>query len=108
MAAWEGRDRVVLIDAMRSGSPPGTVRRFDAGRGDLPDGAFACSSHLYGPAEAVALARSLGRLPESLVVYGVEGADFTLGAGLSPEVASALDALIDELLAAWSRGGTSA
>ena len=30
----------------------------------------------------------LGRLPAALTVYGVEGATFTVGTGLSPEVAA--------------------
>ena len=100
MDAWHGRDLVVLIDAMRSAAAPGTIRRFDAGRCDLPTGFFACSSHRYGPAEAVALARQLGRLPRHLIVYGVEGADFGLGGRLSPAVESALETLVEYVVAA--------
>ena len=34
------------------------------------------------------MARVLGRLPAALAVYAVEGATFTVGAGLSPAVAA--------------------
>jgi hydrogenase maturation protease len=86
--AWAGLDRAFLVDAMRSGAPVGTVRRLDAVAGPLPAEVRLVSSHALGAGEAVEMARVLGRLPASLVVYAVEGATFALGAGLSPEVAA--------------------
>jgi hydrogenase maturation protease len=53
------------------------------------------ASHAVDLAAAVELARILDRLPPVAVVYGVEGARFSAGAGLSEEVARALDALVD-------------
>lgn len=94
LGLWEGRESVVLIDAMRSGAPPGTVRRLDAHREEIPRASFANLSHAFGVAEAVDLARSLGRLPESLVVYGIEATDFGLGDGMTPEVARAVDGVV--------------
>jgi hydrogenase maturation protease len=59
------------------------------------------STHAFGLAEAVELARALGRLPRFLVVYGVEGKCFTPGAALSAGVeAAAADAaarVLDEV-----------
>jgi hydrogenase maturation protease len=43
-----------------------------------------------GAAEAIELARTLGRLPRRLVVYGIEGASFHPGAPLTPAVADAV------------------
>ena len=86
MEAWQGHDRVFLIDAVVSGSAPGSAHRFEAGEREIPRDFFRYSSHLFGLAEAVETARHLGRLPEKLVVYGIEGAQFNLGQGLSPEV----------------------
>ena len=43
----------------------------------------ASSTHALGLADAVELARSLGRLPQRVVVYGIEGAAFEFGNGLS-------------------------
>ena len=88
MEAWAGFGRAFLVDAMLSGAPAGTVRRFDAVAGPLPAGVRLVSSHALGAGEAVELARALGRLPASLVVYAVEGATFALGDGLSPEAAT--------------------
>ncbi len=96
VSSWGDGDDVVIVDAMSSGAPPGTVRSFDATRERLPIGAFR-SSHAFGPAAIVELARSLERLPRSLVVYGIEIATVDQGAAVSSEVAAAIDALVEEL-----------
>lgn len=94
---WEGAARVVVVDAARSGAAAGTVHRFDATREPLPAAFGHGSTHAMGVAEAVELARALGRMPASLIVYGIEGSDFSAGEGLSEPVASALDALVDRI-----------
>ena len=99
MRLWEGRARVVVVDAMRSGRPPGTVARLDV-RQDWPEdggGTFA-SSHALGLREAVALAKALGSLPGSLAVVGVEGATFGAGEPLTPAVAAAAEQVVASIL----------
>ena len=59
----------------------------------------ASSTHALGLAEAVELARSLGRLPQRVVVYGIEGESFAFGKGLSAAVAAAADRVTEEVLA---------
>ncbi|HLO78268.1 MAG TPA: hydrogenase maturation protease, partial [Magnetospirillum sp.] len=76
MERWAGFDRVVAVDATRSDSAPGTIRRWDAVAEKLPAALFPKSSHLFGLAEAVEMARLLGRLPAGFTVIGVEGRDF--------------------------------
>jgi len=94
---WQDAARVILIDAVRSGAAPGTVHRVDAGAVDLPAHWRFCSSHHIGVAEAIALARVLGRLPRHLVIYGIEGENFALGTGLSPAVARAVETVAGEI-----------
>ncbi len=89
--AWEGADVAVVVDACAGGAAPGTVHRFDVDEGPLPARVFRSSTHSFGVGDAVELARVLGRLPDRLVVYGVEGAEFGPGASLSTPVASAVD-----------------
>ena len=96
MARWQGRDRVVAIDATASGTAPGTIRVWDAVAAPLPAGLFPKSSHQFGLAEAIELSRLLGRLPAALTVIGIEGADFSAGQGLSPAVAAALPQAVAE------------
>jgi hydrogenase maturation protease len=102
--ALRGAALAVLIDAMESGShgeptEPGTVRRFDAAAGPLPASFSRLSSHGLGVPEALELARALGHLPPGVLVYGIEGADFTPGQGLSPEVETAVRKVTAELIA---------
>ncbi len=88
-----------LIDAALSGAPPGTIHRIDCGSGDgvVPDGAV--SSHGFGVAQALALARALGTLPRHCIVYAIEASDFTPGAPLSPAVAHAALEVAERILA---------
>jgi hydrogenase maturation protease len=92
---WEGVDRLVLIDAVVSGALPGALQRFDDAApfrtGTGP------SSHGVGVADVLALARALGRAPDLVEVWGIEGTTFALGAPLSPAVAAAADVLSERL-----------
>ena len=91
MDAWDGADLAVVVDAMVSGSAPGTVRRFDATETPLPISVHLASTHGMGAAEAIELARSLDRLPERLLVYGIEGTVFHPGMEMSQPVSDAVD-----------------
>lgn len=86
MEAWKGAENVIIVDAVHSGAPPGTVFRLDAGSQPLPSNFFHYSTHAFSVAEAVELSRALQQLPDNLMVYGIEGKTFDAGAALSPEV----------------------
>jgi hydrogenase maturation protease len=97
-------DKVILIDAVSSGAAPGTLFSFAAHQSPLPTSYFSASTHAFGVAEAIELARQFGELPTSCIVYGVEGANFEHGVGLSPalaprvhDIALILVAVIEEL-----------
>jgi hydrogenase maturation protease len=94
---WQGAREVVVIDAVSTGAPPGTIHRLDAGEGPLPADLGVASTHALGLAEAIELARALGRLPERLLVIGIEGADFSAGEGLTPAVALAAERVAREI-----------
>jgi hydrogenase maturation protease len=97
--AWEDADAIVLVDTMRSGAPAGTVRRFDASSRPLPLQLRAFSStHALGLGETVELARSVDRLPGTVIVYAVEGLAFEAGDGLSAEVEAVVAGLADDVL----------
>jgi hydrogenase maturation protease len=97
MDAWEGADALWLVDAVSSGAPPGSVHRLDASEQELPAGLFRASTHHFGLAETVELARTLGRLPRRVVVYGIEGASFAAGDGLTPEVDAAAERVAEQV-----------
>lgn len=88
---WADADAVILVDAAAGMSLPGTIHRVDALADPLPAGPACASTHDFGVAETIALARALDRLPERLVLYAIEGASFQAGAPLAPQVAAAAE-----------------
>lgn len=90
---WSAAPEVILIDAVMTGAPPGTITLWDAGTEPLPPDRFRCSTHALGLAEAVELARVLGRLPPKLLIYGIEAMNFDRFGTLSPGVAEAVGRL---------------
>ena len=98
-ADWQGAQRVVVIDAVTSKAPAGTIFRFAAHEKPLPQKMFATcwSCHVFGVAQQIEMARALNQLPPCLIVYGIEGQDFTLGSGLSREVQQALPRLVEQI-----------
>jgi len=87
---WRGCGRAILIDAAAGEGAPGAVRRFEAHRGPVPEAFGAASSHSWGLAAAVEVARCLGELPPRLVVYAIAGGSFGHGRALTAPVAAAV------------------
>lgn len=98
----------VLVDVIRTGAPPGTVRTLPlADAADRAVRSPRASSHGLGPADALGLLRALGRpLPPGFLV-GVEGERFGAGEARSPAVEAALPALAAAVRAAVEATCTS-
>ncbi len=96
LGEWKGAQSVIVIDAVCSGAPPGTLCLWDAHREPLPARTFP-TTHDLGLAEAVEISRVLGELPPEFVIFGIEAAQFEMGAPLSPEVEAALPRLTEEI-----------
>ena len=97
--AWDGLDTVVIVDAVVTGAPAGTLHRVDPGAGPLPRDLGLASTHAVGVAEALELGRVIGRAPQRVVVLGVEGAAFGMGEEMTPAVADAIDGVVAAALA---------
>ncbi len=97
--AWGPDDDVAVVDAADSGAAPGTLHRLDAVAEPLPASLLSSSTHAFGVADAIELARALGRLPRTLCVYAIEGHSFEIGTGLTQAVEDAAAAVTDELRA---------
>jgi hydrogenase maturation protease len=102
LEAWKGSDFVILIDAMHSGARAGTIHRFNAHARQIPTRLLRTSTHLFGVADAIELARALGQLPARLIVYGIEGKTFEFGMGLSVEAQAASGKVIRRIRRAAS------
>ena len=92
-------DRLIAVDAVRTGAPAGTISRFDGldalqHADDLPRG-----THELGLRELLGMAQAMGSWPEKVVLFAIEGADFRLGSRPSPEVESAAREVASRIVA---------
>jgi len=98
--AWQDARAALVVDAVSSGAPAGTIHRADATSEPLPARLHgSTSTHAVGLADTVELARALGRLPARIVLFGVEGRRFASGSALSGPVADAIPRLVEAVLA---------
>ena len=95
LSAWSSDDHLILLDAVVTGAPVGTVHRWDG----IPPAASSpsASTHGLGVMQALRLAHVLGRVPKLLEVYGIEGKRFGLGSPPSPQVKAAAEALAQQI-----------
>jgi hydrogenase maturation protease len=92
--AWRGAERVIIVDAIKSGDVPGIIHRLDIPPDHLPRKFLHNSSHEFGAADAIELARNLRCLPHRLILYGIEGMEFGTGVGLSDPVLKSIPELL--------------
>lgn len=100
--------RCIVADALRSGGSPGEILRIEPHRDPLPAGRRFFSTHAVGLEEVIALAHTLNKLPSELILYGIEGAEFGEGEGLSPEVEKAIEDVVRYILQDVLRGEADA
>jgi hydrogenase maturation protease len=105
MDSWQGFETVIVIDTVCSDRAPGEVMIWDAVASPFPKATLQCSTHAFGLYEAVELARTLGRLPDKLLIYGIEGKQFTPGARPLAEVENAAG-FVAEQIAQLVQAGT--
>ena len=86
-----GRDRAIIVDCARMGSPPGTVRRF------TPDHVRTRkvvprlgASHGGDLLQMIRLSQDLGECPANVVLIGVEPAAIDPGETLTPTLQAAV------------------
>ena len=96
-----GYERAVVIDAIRTGAPPGTIHFL---RPDALPTQRSASAHDVNLPTALALGRHAGlRLPKDadILLVGVEAEDvLTFGESCTPAVAAAIPRAVDAVAAA--------
>ncbi|MGA2293825.1 MAG: hydrogenase maturation protease [Acidimicrobiales bacterium] len=105
LGVWNNADLVVVVDAVSSGAPTGSVQtleldvehvsQFDS---DAQPVAGLASTHGIGLAGVLRLARALGQAPQRLVVVGIEGERFDIGQGLSEKVRAAVPEAVQRVV----------
>jgi hydrogenase maturation protease len=102
----EKADRVIFLDAIDVGDPPGTLIRLEDTEIPRLLG-MKLSPHQIDLREVLALAELRGTLPGELVALGIQPARVELSTTLSPVVEARLDQLVHmaaETLMSWGFG----
>jgi hydrogenase maturation protease len=89
-------ERVLVLDAVSSGSPPGTVVKLN-GSELLRRELRATSPHQIGLSDILSAGRLAG-CPTEIVILGVEPASLNLAVGLSAPVEGAVGTLVESAL----------
>ena len=92
-----GFDRLLVIDAVDAGEPPGTLIRLE-GRA-LADMPGRSSVHQLGFSDLMVAMKLLGDLPAEVIVFGVQPMSTEWSVELSPPVEKAIGPLIDSVVA---------
>jgi hydrogenase maturation protease len=102
----ERADRVILLDAIDLGDPPGTLIRLEGE--EIPRFlGLKLSPHQIDLREVLALAELRGTLPGNLIALGIQPARVEMSTTLSPVVEARLDQLVHmtaEILIQWGFG----
>ena len=90
----EGVDKLVIIDAVETGHPPGSIVRL-AGDQIPAYMSLKVSPHEITLPDFLAAAKLRDLYPREVVVWGMQPASLEIGVELSPALAARLDELVE-------------
>ncbi len=101
MTYLEGVDRLVIIDAVETGGPPGTIIRL-AGEKIPAYMALKVSPHEITLPDFLAAAKLRDLYPREVVVWGMQPGSLDVGIDLSPELEAKLDRLLEGVVSEFA------
>ena len=90
----EGRKKVIVVDAVKAGAPPGTLFRFTDKDLAAKKGVMR-SAHGIDFSDVVAIVNFLGTRPDEIVFLGIEPESLDAGMELSPNMQKMVPVLIN-------------
>jgi hydrogenase maturation protease len=93
----DGKEHVILIDALRNDMEPGTVVMVE---GEHVPKAFLARTtpHQLGICDVLAAAQLCDTMPKHLTLYGIEPKQMEVGIGLTPEVQLGMEKIISAVV----------
>ena len=88
---------IIIIDAVMSGNPPGTVHELDLNSHILSNSDMKFSGHLMNLFDAIRLAKELYDIHTKITFIGIEAEEFQHGIEMSAEVKNAVNAIAGRL-----------
>ncbi len=93
----EGIDRLLIVDAIETGKPPGTLAKMTGD--EIPVVMETkLSPHQMGLKDLLAVAMLQGIKPPEMVLLGIQPENIDLGMDLSPKVAARFDELVQKVI----------
>jgi hydrogenase maturation protease len=93
----DSTDKLIIVDAVKTGDRPGTIYRFSYDDIDL-DAVAPVSLHEMGVLDSLKTMALFNRQPKSTVVIGIEPRTIDFGLELSPEIEDKLPGMIELIL----------
>ncbi|MBW1715786.1 MAG: HyaD/HybD family hydrogenase maturation endopeptidase [Deltaproteobacteria bacterium] len=87
-------DRLIVIDAVKSGAHPGSIYRFDIEDCSPYLDFYKTSVHQINILEVISLSKLIGHTPKTTVI-GVEPKSLEIGMELSPEIQAKIPKIIE-------------
>ena len=101
----EGASRLLVIDAVQAGKPPGTLIRLEGDQVPVFLDASKVSAHQEGLEDLLAVAALKGYLPDPVVLWGAQIRSLRVGLELSPPVSAQVEPLVRKVLEELARWG---
>jgi hydrogenase maturation protease len=98
LEAVQGFGKAIIIDAVKSGAHPGSIRRWELGELLDTSARRMVNLHEIDLLAALKIGRATARLPDEVVIIGVEPKILSPGLELSPEVKGKMQELIELVL----------
>lgn len=95
MEVWKDYDNVIIIDAVQNNGSSGKIHEINANDMVLESDFFNYSSHAFGLAEAINVAKVMNKLPKFLIVYGIEGDHFQFDTKLTSKIELAVNKTVE-------------
>jgi hydrogenase maturation protease len=94
----EDKDKVIIVDAILSDDPPGTIYRLAPNELSHSKAKYISSLHQFGISEALECTAQMGYKPE-VVIFGITPKDYqSLSAELTPELKVSLQRVVETIL----------
>ncbi len=92
-----GSDRLIVIDAVRAGGPPGSIYQFGIESLTKYPNTYKMSVHEIGVVEVLRLSSLVGKTPKTTII-GIEPKSLEMGLDLSPEIEAKVPRIIELIL----------
>lgn len=90
-----GVDHLIIVDSINAAAEPGSIFKFRPGDISVIPEEVNVSSHQMGLMEVLKMGETLGKLPQTVVIYGIQPKSLDWGLDLTAEVKGKLTKLAE-------------